>query len=179
MKGMHRCAGAALFAGAVAIASPARAETLFVPWLGVNTGGTASAAHDFGASVGTTLGGVVGGDLDVGYSPGLFGRDLNGHVLTIMANATVGIPFDGTRRAGLRPYLTGGIGVIRSRIDDRLFGLSSRRTDFGVNVGGGVLAFFNRHLGVRADLRYMRSVEDEAPAGRVHFWRTSFGVTLR
>jgi hypothetical protein len=168
-----------LVLGAATIAAPARAETLFVPWLGLNTGGTASAARDFGASVGTTLGGVVGGDLDVGYSPGFFGRDVNSHVLTVMGNVTVGIPFGGTRRAGLRPYVTGGIGVIRSRIDDRLLGLSMSSTDFGVNVGGGVLAFFNRHLGVRADLRYMRSAEDEASAGRVHFWRTSFGVTLR
>jgi outer membrane protein with beta-barrel domain len=179
MRVMHRWVAAAAVAGAVTIASPARAETLFVPWLGVNTGGTASATGDFGASLATTLGGVVGGDLDVGYSPGFFGRDVNGHALTVMGNVTIGIPFDGTRRAGLRPYVTGGIGVIRSQIDDQLFGLSSSRTDFGVNVGGGVLAFFNRHLGVRADLRYMRSAEDEAPAGRVHFWRTSFGVTLR
>jgi outer membrane protein with beta-barrel domain len=179
MKRMHRGLVAAVFAGAVTIASPARAETLFVPWLGLNTGGTASAARDVGAGVGTTLGGVVGGDLDVGYSPGFLGRDSNGHVLTIMGNVTVGIPFDGTRRAGLRPYVTGGIGVIHSRIDDRLYGLSSSSTDFGMNAGGGVLAFFNRHLGVRADLRYIRSAENEAPAGRVHFWRTSFGVTLR
>ena len=57
-------------AGVVAAGAPARAETLLVPWLGVNTGTrNVSSAIDFGASVGTTAAGGIGLDFDLGYSP--------------------------------------------------------------------------------------------------------------
>jgi len=175
-------------AGAVSMSVPARAETLLTPWLGANTGGRdAPAAIDFGVTAGTTVAGVIGVDVDFGYSPDFFGNNLNSYLLTTMGNVTVGIPFDGTRRAGIRPYVTGGIGLIRARIDSPLYGYSLANNDFGVNVGGGLTAFLSGHVGVRADLRYIRSVEDDnsttpfgrIDVGRLHYWRTSFGVVLR
>ena len=49
------------------------------------------------------------------------------------------------------------------------------------------MAFLGDHVGVRADLRYIRSLEDDNstnPFGQidldhVHYWRTSFGFVLR
>ena len=170
------------------IALPARAETLVVPWLGVNSGSrNASAAIDFGASAEATLAGVIGIGLDFGYSPDFFGNNLNSYVLTTMGNVTVAIPFDRISGPGIRPYVTGGLGLIRARIDSPLYGYSIANNDVGVNVGGGVIGFFGGHVGVRADLRHIRSLEEDNSTspfgqidlGRVHYWRTSFALVLR
>ena len=104
-----------------------------------------------------------------------------------MGNVTVGLPFDRTRASGVRPYLIGGIGLMRARIDGPSYGHSIANNDVGVNVGGGVMGFFGHHIGVRADLRYLRSLEDDNSTnsfGQIdlapfHYWRTSFGLVLR
>ncbi|HJZ75286.1 MAG TPA: hypothetical protein VKE51_26310, partial [Vicinamibacterales bacterium] len=73
----------------LSVASNARADGFFVPWIGVDTGGrTTSSAIDFGANVGSTLAGVVGVDFDFGYSPDFFGSTLDSYVLTAMGNVT-------------------------------------------------------------------------------------------
>src|SRR5262249_13888166 len=100
-------------------------------------------------------------------------------------NVTVAIPFDGTHAAGIRPYVTGGVGLIRSRINTPGNGLAIVNNDFGVDVGGGVMTFFASHIGVRLDLRYLRSLEDDRSpfdpidVSRLHYWRTSFGLIIR
>jgi hypothetical protein len=174
--------------GLMLIPQPARAETFLAPWLGVNTGSrNSSAAIDLGATAGTNVGGVIGVDFDFGYSPDFFGNNLDSYVLTTMGNVTLAIPFGGTRAAGIRPYATGGMGLIRSRIDSPFAGYSVAHNDVGVNVGGGVMAFFNGHVGARADLRYIQSLEDnnstnpysQIDLGRFHYWRTSFGLVFR
>ena len=175
------------FIGAVLIPAPARAETQFIPWLGVNTGSrNVSSAVDFGAAVGTTVQGVIGVDFDFGFSPNFFGNSLDSYVLTTMGNVTVGIPFDRASAAGIRPYVTGGIGLIRARIDSPSFRYSVANNDVGVNFGGGVIGFFGPHVGVRGDLRYVRSLEDDNSTNPfqfdlapLHYWRTSFGFVLR
>jgi hypothetical protein len=67
------------------------------------------------------------------------------------------------------------------------YGYSLANNDVGASLGGGVLAFFGDHAGVRADLRYIRSLKDDTwttsfnalDLGRVHYWRTSFALVLR
>jgi hypothetical protein len=178
----------AAFVGILCIPLPARAETLVVPWLGANSGSRiGSGAIDVGASAGATVSGVIGFDVDFGYSPNFFGSNTNSYVLTTMGNVVVAIPFDRTTSAGIRPYLTGGLGLIRARIDAPFAGYSVANNDFAANFGGGVMGFFGNHIGVRADLRYIRSLEDDASTypftqidlGRLHYWRTSFGLVLR
>jgi len=188
MTRMNKHLVVAAFATTALVPLPARAETLFVPWFGFNTGSrNVSAALDLGATAGTTVGGAIGVDVDFGYSPDFFGSNLDSYVLTTMGNVTVAIPFDRASRSGIRPYLTGGIGLVRAHIDAPFYGTSLTNNDVGVNFGGGVMGFFNNHVGVRADLRYIRSLEDDNstnPYGQVdlaqlHYWRTSFGLVLR
>ena len=176
------------FIAMMSVALPARADTFFVPWLGANTGNqNVSGVIDVGASLGTMLGGTIGFDFDFGYSPDFFGNTLNSYVMTTMGNVIVGVPFDRGHAAGIRPYATGGIGLIRASIDSPRLGLSVANNDVGVNVGGGVMGFFGAHVGVRGDLRYLRSLEDDNSTNpfnqfdlaRLHYWRTSFGVVLR
>jgi outer membrane protein with beta-barrel domain len=179
---------AVAFVSILFIPPPARAETLVVPWLGANSGSrVGSGAIDVGASAGTTVAGVIGFEVDFGYSPNFFGSITNNYVLTTIGNVVVAIPFDRTNSAGIRPYLTGGFGLVRARIDAPFAGYSVANNDFATDVGGGVMGFFGNHIGVRADLRYIRSLEDDASTspftqidlGRLHYWRTSFGLVLR
>jgi hypothetical protein len=90
-----------------------------IPWVGGNAGShNASGVIDVGATVGVTAASVIDVDVDLGYSPDFFGNSLNSYVLTTMGNLTVGIPFGGTRAPRFRPYLTGGVGLIRARLED-------------------------------------------------------------
>jgi len=177
-----------VFVGVALAPEPARADGFIVPWIGGNAGtGNATGLIDLGASVGATAASVIDVDFELGYSPDFFGNGLNSYALTTMGNLTVGIPFGGTRAPRIRPYLTGGIGLIRARIEDRRFGYSFANNDVGVNFGGGVTGFVADHVGLRADLRYIQSLEDNYSAaplnqfqfGGFHYWRTSIGVVLR
>ena len=177
-----------VFVGVALAPESAKADGFVIPWVGGNAGSRSAAGLiDLGASVGATAASVVDVDLDVSYSPDFFGNGLNSYVLTTMGNVTVGIPFGGTHAPRIRPYLTGGVGLIRARIEDTRFGYSVARNGLGVNFGGGVTGFLAAHLGVRADLRYIQSLGDnnstnpftQIDLGGFHYWRTSIGVVLR
>src|SRR6185436_9201296 len=97
-----------------------------------------------------------------------------------------GIPIGGQHGAGLRPYAVGGVGLIKSRIGgpDDLFDVHSN--DFGINVGAGAIFFLGDRFGVRGDIRYFRSLQDNAPdtlfdiaLSDFRYWRGSVGATLR
>jgi hypothetical protein len=91
---------------------------------------------------------------------------------------------------GVRPYVSGGFGLLRLNVDEAgalLEGLS--RNDFGVNAGGGVILSIAPSFAVRGDVRYFRSLrsagEDDDLAGTgfefadFRYWRGSVGVVLR
>jgi hypothetical protein len=186
MRRLRSYLGVAGFAGMLLIPQPARAEILWVGWLGANAAGRSGPGPiDLGASVGTTVAGVIGADFDFGYSPELLGN-ADSYVVTAMGNVTIGIPFDGTRAAGIRPYLTSGLGLIRSRVASQPYGYSASNNDLGVNVAGGLMVFAGRHAGVRADIRYIRSLEDDTRSSyfsttvaHLSYWRASVGLVLR
>lgn len=178
------------------LASPTRlyADGFVSPWVGVNF------AHDpgdgrgsFGVTAGGMGAGIIGGEFDLGYSPSFFGSSAdfgNNNVLNVMGNLIVGIPIGGTHGAGFRPYVTGGLGLIRSVVEGTVGSLDitdTRNNDMGYDLGAGVMGFFNNHVGVRGDLRYFRAFNDNATSldpltfqlGSFHFWRGSFGLVLR
>ena len=105
-----------------------------------------------------------------------------------MANLKVGAPFGGQTGGGIRPYASGGLGIIKSRIDDAddLFEVDS--TNWGLNVGGGVAGFFSDNFGLQGDVRYFRSLQDTEADGEVtsmsalgsfSFWRGTVGLVFR
>jgi hypothetical protein len=193
-----------VFAGAPAKAS---ADWLFTPFFGINWGGTAEFTDfggdfedefeqkmNFGASLSWMGAGAFGFEVDFGYSPNFFqnttGDDNfefgDSNVTTLMANLKVGVPFGGQTGGGIRPYASGGLGLIKSRIDDPddLFELNS--TDWGFNVGGGVTGFFTDNFGLQGDVRYFRSLQDNEPddefdlaLGSFNFWRGTVGLVFR
>jgi len=185
----------------------ASADWIFTPFVGWNFKGSADVQGgettfsnkfeqkiDYGFSLAGMGAGALGFEIDFGYSPNFFegatgtGFDLanDSNVTTLTANAIIGIPIGGQSGAGIRPYVVGGVGLIRSNLGDAgdFFDVQSKN-DFGFDVGGGVMGFFNSNVGIRGDIRYFRtfSGSDENVTGLglsdFNFWRGSVGVSLK
>src|SRR5215208_1537308 len=155
---------------ALVIPAQARADWLFTPFIGANLsrGGdtlgfdTDNTTVNFGGTLGFMGAGIFGFEVDFGYSPHFFETDevsaLDGNVTTLMGNLIIGIPIGGQTGGGVRPYVSGGVGLIRSRLDDADEFFDLNENSFGVNAGGGVMVFFSDNVGLRGDLRYFRSL---------------------
>jgi opacity protein-like surface antigen len=184
----------------------ASADWLFTPFVGANFGGNANFGDfndfddeverrvDFGASLGWMGKGIVGFEIDFGFSPNFFQNTIgdanfefgDSNVTTLMANVLVGAPIGGQRGPGFRPYASGGLGLIRASASGSSFFNDLATNDFGINVGGGVQGFFTDNVGIRGDIRYFRSLQDNEPDGELDlglsdfdFWRGTVGVTFR
>jgi opacity protein-like surface antigen len=131
--------------------------------------------------------GIIGGEVDFGYSPSFFGTQNDfGHntVIDLMGNIIVGVPVGGTHGAGVRPFVTGGVGLLRTQIDGgSLFRVSSSKNQFGWNIGGGVMGYFTDHVGLRGEIKYLRvfrgDVVNGLDLGTLNFTRLSIGLVLR
>ena len=147
----------------------------------------------FGAALGWMGNGIIGFEADFGWTPNFFENTIgdddfdfgDSNVTSLMGNLVVGVPIGGQTGPGIRPYASGGIGLLRTQIDGGDFFDDLSRNDLGVNVGGGVHGFFTDNIGIRGDIRYFRSLEDDE-AGEFDigladfdFWRATVGVTFR
>ena len=184
----------------------ARADVMFTPFVGTNVGGSAASpiAHlvgtpsrtTFGGSLALMSGGVFGLEADVGYTPRFFGADLElggipislarNNVLTAMVNLTAGVPIEGRGGAGIRPYAVGGVGLIRQQLSAAAGLVSYDANDIGYNVGGGVVVFVSRNVGVRGDVRHFRTIGGnpvldliDLQPGAFNYTRATVGVTFR
>lgn len=185
-----------LTAAAVAVVcllpSSARADILLTPFAGLTFGGVTETTRGmFGVAASFTAGGIAGFDLDFGYSPSFFGDDddtdlfdPDTNLITLMANLRLAAPIGGTEGPGVRPYVSGGVGLLRTQVDasDLFEGITSN--SWGLNVGAGVNGFFNDNVGMQGEIRYFRSFDDfledfEVDLGSFDFWRGSVGVTFR
>ena len=109
-------------AAAVALsATPAHADGFVSPWAGVHFGSDVDNGRGaFGVNAGYMGAGIIGGELDFGYSPSFFGTQNDfGHntVIDVMGNLIVGVPIGGTHGAGFRPFVAGGVGLVRTQMD--------------------------------------------------------------
>ena len=167
------------------------ADALFSPWAGGIRGNEpAKGRRAFGWTAGGMRAGIIGGEVDFGFSPNFFDEPVDNSALTVMGNLMIGIPVGGTTGVGLRPYVTGGAGLIRTQIDTPT-GRDNASNNVGLNLGGGVMGFFSDHFGVRGDLRYFRNLtkatnpDDLGPVdfgfdlGSLDFWRASIGIVIR
>lgn len=195
-----------LFLLMLGVASPASADWLLTPYLGVTFGSGVDFADlvefdefDKKTTYGGTLtwmgAGIIGFEADFGITPDFFELPTGGididfgdtNVTTLMGNLVVGVPIGGTSGPGVRPYGSAGLGLLRSRIDasDLFDDVSSN--ELGINLGGGAHIFFTDNVGIRGDLRYFRSLQDDdgdedlidVDLGSFDFWRATVGVTFR
>jgi opacity protein-like surface antigen len=184
-----------ILVGAVAVVlapMQARADGFVTPWVGSAFGSNIQNGQTtVGVSAGAMGAGVIGGEADFGWSPSFFGTKSdfgNNTVMNLMGNLIVGVPVGGQHGAGIRPYVVGGVGLIRTQIDGgTLAKVSSSDNMFGWDAGGGVMGYFSDHVGLRGDLRYLRATHQlntgvssvDLNGDRLHYWRATVGVVFR
>ena len=172
----------------VSMPAPARADGFINPWIGDIFSSPSSSAGSgkvtYGGSLGAT-GGTVGAEVEFGYSSGFFGNagtSGSNSLIDGMVNAIINIPLGDSDY--FRPYVIVGTGLIRSQIDGgTVLHVQASNNQFGINAGGGFMSYFAKHLGVRGDVRYLRTVTgsslDGIDFGSLHFWRVSGGILIR
>jgi opacity protein-like surface antigen len=190
----------------VAAPSKASADWLLTPFVGWNWGGTANLLESddfddefeqkamFGASLGWMGAGIVGFEVDFGYSPNFFENTTgsgdfefgDSNLTTLMGNLLIGVPIGGQHGVGFRPYAVGGVGLVKSRIGSTGDFFNVDSSNWGFNVGAGAIFFFTDKVGLRGDVRYFRALEDVEPLddlniglANFHFWRGTLGLTIR
>lgn len=170
----------------------ASADWLLTPFAGANFGGnTGDKKVDVGASLAFMGAGAVGGEVDFGYSPDFFDQSnqklvSSSHLVTLMGNLIVGIPVGGQQGPGVRPYIVGGLGLIRPEIKDPADVFTVKHNDFGGDIGAGVMIFFADRVGIRGEYRYFRSFKHSEGANGFgidfsgfNFSRATGGVVFR
>lgn len=196
----------------VAGARPASAEWQYAPFFGWEFGGHTSfvdpefASDDmhraFGVVVRRLGGGMFGFEGTVLFVPGFFndpkrhGNDpahpenadqiTKSGAVALMGNLVVAPPLH-WNEYGLRPYLSGGLGLLNAYASDEPGAIQLRQWLFGANVGGGAVGFLTERTGLRFDLRFFSNVRNVTDtegvtfSGRKHlrFWTGSIGLVLR
>ena len=135
--------------------SRASADWYLTPFVGGNFGGSANFGGpndfedeverrvDLGASLGWMGAGIAGFEVDWGWSPNFFQNTTGGgnfvfgdsNVTTLMGNLVLGVPVGGQTGGGVRPYVVGGAGLLRSNISGSTFFNDLTSNDFGVRSG--------------------------------------------
>jgi len=187
IKPLLRTALTLLFIGS--LAAPARADWYLTPYIGAAFGGASNQfvlndlddefeqRVNFGGSFGWRSKGIFGVEVDYNVAPNFFQFtggtnnfdlfDFDSSVQTLMGNAVIALPIGGSTGMGFHPYVTAGLGTIRTQLrsDSDVFD-DITSNDTGFNVGGGAHFFLGTHFGLRADVRYVRgfeSLDDEDP----------------
>lgn len=172
-------------------APQARAQGFISALYGVNFGGISGCPQlnnctneqtnpSVGAGVFRTL---IGVEAEVAYAPTFFGEaaGLSSNALTLMGNVMLA-----PQVGPLRPYMLGGLGLIRTRVElTTATPISTSNNVLGFGVGGGLIGFVTSHFGLRVDMRYFHSFSDFSVAGltltsdNVDYSRASAGVVFK
>ena len=177
----------------------ARADFLITPYIGSAFGGrttlfdldigAASAKHwTFGGGAAWLSDQVLGVEADFAMVPGFFensseaGLITGSRVTTLTGNVLAALPLSVSRES-LRPYVTGGLGLIHATADD-FIGLNESGDWLGLQVGAGAIGLISERAGVRFDLRHFRALSRDTTlrgerASKLSFWRATVGFTLR
>ena len=167
----------------------AAAQTFISPFIGFDFGGdsgcpTATGCEDKNSNLGVAvgkLGALAGGEVELGYARDFFGEaaGVDSNVLTLMFNVIVG-----PKVGPVRPFLLGGVGIIKSRVEFDAGSLLDTGNEFGYNLGGGLMVMFGEHIGVRGDIRRFKSLSGTDILGfsltdvKLGFNRASAGLVL-
>ena len=185
----------------IALATPARAQDIFAtPFMGLKFGGGTSIvdleiaagrlAFTMGGSIVLLGDGILGYEADFGYVPGYFERNSSlplikpgSYVLDLSGGLIAALP-SGVTRGGLRPYVVAGVGLINAQAADLLAVFVIRRTVPGYKLGVGAQGLLTNNVGVRFDLRHIRSFTGDdgslARVGRrISYSRLTIGLLLR
>lgn len=182
--------------------SPAAAEWQVRPFIGFEFGGATTFFEPEGAIdtqnavvgvCGGWLGEVFGLEADFARAPGFFQRDdapedvklLSSAVTTLTGNVVIALP---RRMAGygLRPYFSGGAGLMHVDMLGRLLIVDTHRTLPTLSLGGGVTGFLTNRVGLNWDIRRLSTLRGEGKTvgnsvgnEQLSFWRATMAVALR
>jgi hypothetical protein len=179
-------------------ATPAHADFFVTPFAAVKFAGDArfvdlesgasNAKFALGGMVGVLTDGLFGVEADITYVPRFFERSTGSlvarsHVLTFMGNVMIAVPLSVTQYS-LRPFVSGGGGLMHVNIDDVVNAIPIDSNLFGVNVGGGATGPLTNAVDVRFELRWFKSVTTGdstplLPGSALSFWRAAVGLTIR
>ena len=186
----------------LAAPAAARADVFVVPFLGVKFGGSTSIV-DLELSAGKkklVLGvaarqiddGIIGYEAEFGNIAGFFRnadvaaiRPLikpGSYVNDLTASIVLSLP-PGVTGGGLRPYAVIGGGLIHAQAQDYIETVRVRRTVPAINLGFGATGLLTNNVGLRFDVRHLRSLSKEASFGlvgrRIAYSRFTIGLLLR
>lgn len=182
----------------LALHTPAHADLFVTPFAAVKfagdsriidvDSGASNARFTLGGMAGFLGDGIFGVEGDLTYVPRFFERSAGtlvarSHVITVMGNVIVAVPLS-VSGYSLRPFISGGAGLMHINIDDALEILPVDTNLFGVNLGGGAVGPLTNMLDVRFELRWFKSVTSGnerplLPGTVLSFWRAGIGLTIR
>jgi len=137
--------------------------------------------RNIGVSIGS-LSNMFGSELEIAYAKDFFGGipDMSSSVRTVMGNMLLAPQF-----GPVRPYALIGLGLIKARVEFSLTTQESTDNHFGWDVGGGLMIFPSRRVGVRGEIRYFHAFHDLELLGisladsKLDFGRAAAGVVFR
>lgn len=186
----------------LALPRAARADFFINPFAGMKFGGSTSivdlelAAGEKKLVLGVAAlridDGVIGFEAEFGNIAGYFGNDdvaaerplvkPGSYVNDLTGSLVLSLP-PGVTGGGLRPYAVVGGGLIHAETIDYLEVLQVRRTVPALNLGFGAFGLITNNVGVRFDVRHLRSLTSDPPTGSVgrgiNYWRFTIGLMLR
>src|SRR5687768_956266 len=192
----------------LALARPASAEWHITPFAGLTMFGNTNvfdpqlATGDrhlhAGGSVSWVSRGIFGFEAIGTWTPGFFEGDTSfedipggeieiesSRAFSLMGNVLVTLPQRWTEY-GLRPFVSGGFGLIHAYRRDRSDVFPVNVNVAGFNIGGGAIGFLSERTGLRFDVRYHSTLNRDADApliglGPVHlrYVSASVGIVFR
>jgi opacity protein-like surface antigen len=138
---------------------------------------------NFGVAFGA-LGPVVGFEAEVAYDGEFTGErpDESTSVLTVMGSIMLA-----PKISIVQPYGQAGIGLIKTDIESPVTSASETQNQIGWTVGGGLIVYVQKHVGLRGDIRYYHSfqalklldVDLARDENKIDFGRAAFSVVLK
>jgi len=167
----------------------ARAQGFISASYGYNFGGDAGCRSatdcqnknwNWGGSLGV-LGSVVGFEAELTHEGEFTGdRSRRTSVTTLMGNFLLA-----PKITIVQPYGLIGLGAIRTKARDTAE--SNSEDSMGWTIGGGLIVYVQKHIGLKGDVRYYHSfsaldflpIDLERDGNNIDFGRAGFGVVLK
>jgi hypothetical protein len=179
----------------------AAAEWHITPMIGVTMLGSTSIVDpelatnrrhlNLGGAVSLIGSGMLGVEVITIWTPGFFDRGeldddpiklvAGSRALSLMGNVMLTTPRKWTEYS-LRPFVSGGFGLMHVNVDSDLFPVSSYFG--GYNIGGGAVGFLSDRTGLRFDFRYHSTVnatDEQSAFGDAHlrYVTATIGIVFR